>query len=263
MRDELRLTRSSREGRPPKRRRWPATIAILAAGALLAAAGYTHVGRLATAYVFVVLHFYAGVVALVALSLTVMIGLASTDRLLLAIGQRVLLQTVHRATAILAMAALGVHIAVKVLEAHAALGDAVIPFFSQGRSLFIGFGTIAAYLMLITYWSGLARSRLTGKVRPWVWRLLHGCAYLSWPIAMLHGLNAGRQAATWVAVSYLAGLVLVGIGLIVRIMSRFGRYAIGARPTPTAAVLPPRVPVQRTARRNPNQRQLTQGRHSG
>ncbi|GAA3452436.1 hypothetical protein [Dactylosporangium matsuzakiense] len=238
------IARSSRQRRAHGRR-WPLLVAVACTGVLLTSATYTHVGRLATAYVFVVLHFYIGVVALVALSLTVMLGLASTDRILLKIGQRVLLQTVHRATAVLAVVALGVHIAVKVLEAHAAVADAVIPFFSQGRSLFIGFGTVAAYLMLLAYWSGLARSRFAGRVRPWVWRLLHASAYPSWMIAMLHGLNAGRQAATWVAVSYVICLVLVGLGLLVRVLARFGRYAIGVKPGPVIGASPYTAPMPR------------------
>ncbi|WP_426512621.1 hypothetical protein ACPPVO_19485 [Dactylosporangium sp. McL0621] len=234
----------------PRRRPMPVVAAAVAVAVLLPVATYTHVGRLATAYVFVVLHYYVGVVALVALSLTVMAGLASTDRVVLRIGQRVLLQTAHRATAIVAMVALGVHIAVKVLEAHAAIGDAVVPFFSQGRSLFIGFGTVAAYLMLLAYWSGLARTRFVGRVRPWVWRLLHSCAYLSWPVAMLHGLNAGRAAATWVTVSYLVCVVLVGLGLLVRVLARFGRYSVGVKPAPfvglnTQTVVMPRIPASR------------------
>jgi hypothetical protein len=199
------------------------------------------------AYLFVVMNFYVGVIALVALSLTVMAGLLSTDRLVLRIGHRVLLQGVHRATAVVALVALGVHVAVKVLEAHAALGDAVVPFFSQGRSLFIGFGTIASYLLLLAVWSGMARTRFIGRVRRWVWRLLHGLGYLSWPVAVLHGLNAGRQAATWVTMSYVVCLVLVGLGLVVRIATRFGRYAGGVKPTRamgvnTRTVVMPRIP---------------------
>ncbi|MEU7872384.1 ferredoxin [Dactylosporangium sp. NPDC049140] len=108
----------------PRRRPMPVAAAAVAVAVLLPVATYTHAGRLATAYVFVVLHYYIGVVALVALSLTVMAGLASTDRLVLRIGQRVLLQTAHRATAIVAIVALGVHIAVKVLEAPVPDGTA-------------------------------------------------------------------------------------------------------------------------------------------
>jgi hypothetical protein len=219
-------------------------------------AANTPVGRLWTAYVFVVLHVYIGVVTLVALSLTVMAGLVSTDRLVLRIGHRVLMQGVHRATAVIAVIALGVHIAVKVLEAHAGLGDVLVPFYSRNRSLFIGFGTIAAYLLMLAFWSGMARARFIGRVQPWVWRVLHSCAYLSWPIALLHGLNAGRQAATWVLVSYIGCLILVGLGLLVRVYSSFGRFAADAKPIGasvgatgghTETVVRPRTPAPRPA----------------
>src|SRR4051812_42851940 len=106
------------------------TAAAVAATLVMVAAN-TPVGRLWTAYVFVVLHVYIGVVTLVARSLTVMAGLVSTDRLVLRIGHRVLMQGVHRATAVIAVIALGVHIAVKVLEAHAGLGDVLVPFYSR------------------------------------------------------------------------------------------------------------------------------------
>lgn len=229
--DNTVLTRSSREG---KRKRRPRPL-LIAVGALLPAllwvSNFTSFGRLGTAYVFVVLNFYIGVVTLVALSLTVMAGLASTDRMFLKIGHRVLFQGAHRVTAIIAVVALGVHIAIKVLGAHAAIGDAIVPFFSQGRSLFIGFGTIAAYLMIVSCWSGMARTRFIGSARPWLWRLVHCSAYASWPIALVHGLAAGRAAATWVIVSYIVCVVLVSLGLLVRVFSKFGRYATGVKPT--------------------------------
>jgi hypothetical protein len=226
--DGLVLTRSTREGQRSRRRvPWLAGAAVAAAAMIVGA--NTPSGRVSTAYVFVILDFYIGVITLVALSLTVMAGLVSTDRIVLRIGHRVLVQSVHRATAIVAVVGLGVHIAVKVLEAHAAVGDVFVPFYSQGRSLYIGFGTVAAYLLLFSYWAGLSRTRFIGRVRPWIWRLVHSLAYLCWPVAMLHGLNAGRQAATWVVVSYIACLVLVLLGLLTRIYSKFGRYATGAK----------------------------------
>jgi hypothetical protein len=245
-----RATSSRDAGRRPPLLLMVAAAAVIAT--LVMVAANTPVGRLWTAYVFVVLHVYIGVVTLVALSLTVMAGLVSTDRLVLRIGHRVLMQGVHRATAVIAVVALGVHIAVKVLEAHAGLGDVLVPFSSRNRSMFIGFGTIAAYLLLLAFWSGMARARFIGRVQPWVWRLLHSCAYLSWPIALLHGLNAGRQAATWVLVSYIGCLILVGLGLLVRVYSSFGRFA--AEPKPgggtggrAETVVRPRMPAPRPA----------------
>jgi len=222
-------TSSSRTGKRPRIRLMPVAAGGAAVLAVLWAANLTEWGRFATAYIFVVLDFYIGVVTLVSLSVTVMAGLVSTDRILLRIGHRVLFQGIHRAISVIAVVALGIHIAVKVLEAHAAIGDAIVPFYSQGRSRFIGFGTIASYLMLLAFWSGLARIRFIGSARPWLWRVLHCTAYVSWPIALAHGLNAGRAAKTWVTVSYIVCVVGVALALLVRLYTRFGRYALGAK----------------------------------
>ena len=222
-------TTSSRTGRPRRRPFLLLATGGTAALATLTAANLTEWGRFATAYLFVALNFYIGVVSLVSLSLTVMAGLVSTDRIILKIGHRVLFQGIHRATAILAMVALGIHIAVKVLSARRRArgrGGAVL---LQGRSLFIGFGTIAAYLMLLSFWVGIARIRFIGRARPWLWRALHCSAYASWLVALAHGLNAGRPAATWVTVSYLACVIGVSLALLVRLYTRFGRYAPGTR----------------------------------
>lgn len=223
-------SRSSRTGERRRAPRLPLVAAGAIALAVLWAGGYTPAGRFVTAFVFVVLDYYMGVVCLVALSVTVMVGLLSTDRILLAIGHRVLLQGVHRATSVIAVVALGIHIAVKVLSGHAGLGDVVLPFFSQGRSLFIGFGTIASYLLFAAFWSGLARARFAVRARPWLWRVLHCAAYLSWLVALGHGLNAGRPAPTWVTLSYSACVVGVALALLVRLYTKFGRYATGVKP---------------------------------
>jgi hypothetical protein len=224
-------TTSSREGRPKPRPRLPLFALGAALLAVLWASNFTSWGRTATAHVFVVVEFYIGVVVLVMLSITVMAGLASTDRVLLRIRHRVLFQSAHRVTAIIAVTALGVHVPIKILEAHASVGDAVVPFFSQDRSRFVGFGTIAAYLLLTAFLSGLARTRFAGRRRPWLWRVVHSSAYLAWPVALVHGLGAGRPAAAWVIVSYIVCVLLVALGLLVRLFSTFGRYAGGVKET--------------------------------
>ena len=56
------------------------------------------------------LEYYAGVFTLVSLSITVMVGLIATDRMVLSIPHRILLQAAHRGTALTSMAFLGVHI---------------------------------------------------------------------------------------------------------------------------------------------------------
>ena len=195
---------SSRSG---KTRSKPALAALIASAlvAFWALTMLTGVGRIAYVYVFVYLDFYIGVVSLVSMSLTVMAGVLSTDRLVLMIRHRILLQSVHRVTGIIAVGALGMHILVKLSSGYVGILEAFIPFIS-GRGIqgvYIGLGTLAAYGMVSVLWTGLVRARFVGVGRPWVWRALHSIAYASWPFALVHGLNAGRQAATWVVVSYI------------------------------------------------------------
>ncbi|MFI7427427.1 hypothetical protein ACIBPB_10610 [Micromonospora sp. NPDC049836] len=174
------------------------------------------------AYGFFFTEFFAGVVALVSLSLTVMMGLLATDRLVLRIPHRVLLQSAHRATGILGVAGLVCHVITKVATGRAAPTDALVPFIG-GRGLYVGLGTVAAFLMVSVLWTGLVRVRFAGVGPKWFWRALHSLAYLSWPFALLHGLNAGRAASTWVLLSYLACVLLVVLALLVRLSVHLGR----------------------------------------
>jgi hypothetical protein len=177
--------------------------------------------------VFGFLDRYAGVVVLVCLSNAVMFGLACTDRLVLSIRLRVLLQDIHRATAMIGLGFLAIHIIVKILFSEALAIEAVVPFI---RSVPVGLGSVAGYLMVLIAALGVFRTRYLNSGRPWIWRLLHSTAYLCWPIGLVHGLSAGRAAAQWVTLSYVGCLVAVGLGLLVRLFVAprtriFGRSA--------------------------------------
>jgi hypothetical protein len=185
-------------------------------------ASFTGPGDAAISAAHRFLEFFSGVFSLVALSICVMIGLASTDRVILMIHHRVLMQNVHRAFAMTAMLFLAVHIATKEMESHARLLDIVVPFMAHHRPMYVGFGTIASYLMILATWTGIARGRFAGNA-PGLWRALHATAYVCWLFALAHGLLAGRSAKTWVLVSYGACLVGVGLALMVRLAVRLGR----------------------------------------
>lgn len=202
----------------------PATVALGASALAATWAGVELVGAgdALYAYGFFFTEFFAGVVALVSLSLTVMMGLLATDRLVLRIPHRVLLQSAHRATGILGVAGLACHVITKVATGRAAPTDALVPFVG-GRGLYVGLGTVAAFLMVSVLWTGLVRVRFAGVGPKWFWRALHSLAYLSWPFALLHGLNAGRAASTWVLLSYLACVLLVVLALLVRLSVHLGR----------------------------------------
>ncbi|MEU7678957.1 hypothetical protein AB0C42_29545 [Micromonospora taraxaci] len=217
----VRTSASSRGVRTPSR---PAVGMLIASAlaALWAAIMLTGAGQKAYAYGFFFTEFFAGVISLVALSLTVMLGLLATDRLVLRIPHRVLMQSAHRATGVLGVAGLGFHVLTKIATGRAAATDALVPFVG-GRGLYVGLGTVAALLMVSVIWTGIIRARFADVGPKWLWRAMHSVAYLAWPFAVLHGLNAGRAAAPWVMFSYLGCILLVVLALLVRLSVSIGR----------------------------------------
>jgi hypothetical protein len=170
------------------------------------AAGTTPRGVVVVANVQAFLEFYVGVFALVGLTGIVVFGLLASARFT-PIWMRILAQGGHRALAVMSMAFLAAHIALKVMEGHAAPLAAVVPVAPPLVSL----GTIAGDLMFLVFLTGIARGRFIGAGRTWTWRVIHISAYLSWPIAIYHGLNAGRPAKFWVTDSYVICMALVAI----------------------------------------------------
>ncbi|MDR7274504.1 hypothetical protein [Catenuloplanes atrovinosus] len=205
-----------------------AVVALWAIGSL------TNAGVKPAAYLFAYLDFYAGVVVLVSLSITVMVGLAATDRLILTPRHRVLVQGLHRTTGTIAISFLLLHVTVKILEAHASVIDLVVPFMNP-NTLYVGMGTLAAWGLIAAFWSGIARVAFAGKGKPWVWRAVHSVGYLAWPPALGHGLLAGRAAATWVIVSYILCVVGVIIALLVRAITAYGKRINQPKAVPSAA----------------------------
>jgi hypothetical protein len=220
-------TTSSTTGAKRKLPRLPLLGGVVFVALGMWAASTTFGGALASVYVYAFLNFFAGVFSLVALSLTVMCGLVATDRFFLKIGHRVFFQGLHRATAIISMVFLGLHIAMKVLSGTATVIDPFVPFANTVEPIYIGLGTIASYLMFTVFWTGLIRSRFAGSGKPWMWRTLHASSYVAWPAALGHGLNAGRPAATWVWLSYAACVIGVLIALLVRVYVSLGRRTTG------------------------------------
>ncbi|MGW5261007.1 hypothetical protein ACWEQG_08545 [Microbispora sp. NPDC004025] len=159
------------------------------------------------------LTFYAGVFSLVGLTTTVALGLAATDRVVLPISQRVRVQLVHRAMALLGVGFLIVHIGMKIAAGLVPPYGSVIP----STDVYVSLGAVASDLFVVIVATGVMRGRFAQAERPWLWRGLHDLAYLAWPVAILHGLTAGRAAAPWVTLSYVACLAAVGAALLIRL----------------------------------------------
>jgi len=162
------------------------------------------------------LTFYSGVFALVALTGAVVAGLAATDRIVMSAGKRIVGQAVHRAMAFMAVAFLVTHIAMEVVVGKSKAIDSVVPFLAHGKTFYVGLGTIASDLIILIAATGIARRSFAEKSSPFVWRVLHGSAYLAWPLSIVHGLVAGRHPKPYVSWSYGACLLAVCLALVLR-----------------------------------------------
>ncbi|UQA91041.1 hypothetical protein [Streptomyces halobius] len=143
--------------------RTPLLRPALPAALLLFLAVTLHSGAMNTTMVF--LDFGAGVLALVSLSVTVLWGLAATDRMVLHTGHRLLAQAVHRGTGVAGLGFLGLHIWVKVAEGHTGTLSAAVPFTDGARPVLIGLGTLAAYVFLAVAVTGAPGEWCPGGVR--------------------------------------------------------------------------------------------------
>jgi hypothetical protein len=169
------------------------------------------------------LDFTAGVLSLVSLTTSVGWGLIATDRLLLSTRHRLIAQAIHRTTAVASLAFLLLHITVKVSLGHVALIGAMIPFGLgvTGTAGLIGFGSLAAFLMVTAATTGALRSALAGNIRTaGRWRPLHMLAYPAWCFALVHGLYTGRPAVTWVTTMYTLSLLGVATVVSLRLLPR-------------------------------------------
>ncbi|MFS8197109.1 cytochrome b/b6 domain-containing protein [Streptomyces sp. CWNU-52B] len=165
------------------------------------------------------LNFGAGVLSLVALTLSVLWGLVATDRVFLNTRQRLIAQAVHRTTAVSSVGFLLLHVSVKLALDHTSAIAAVVPFGLgvSGTGGLIGFGTLAGLLMVFTALTGALRSAFASPVQVAArWRAVHMLAYPAWCSALIHGLFAGREAKPIFVILYSLALVAVMGALALR-----------------------------------------------
>jgi methionine sulfoxide reductase heme-binding subunit len=177
----------------------------------------------------------AGIVALVLLTATVVLGTVSTAPTRSASWPRWARQALHRDLALLSIGTLLVHVGAVVLDNYVDIRwyAAVVPFASAYRPLWVGLGTLAFDLILVVVATSLLRVRLGVRA----WRAVHWLTYAAWPVAVLHYLTTGTDAgAPWgVALAVLAlGAVAAAVGMRLRTAS------VPASVPPAARVRSPR-----------------------
>jgi sulfoxide reductase heme-binding subunit YedZ len=135
-----------------------------------------------------------GIIAFLLLTVTTMLGIATTQRALASKAwPRFATQQLHRNISLLSMVFLVVHIVTSILDSYVSIGWTafVIPGTSGYENLWVSVGTISFDLILVVIVSSLLRTRISARL----WRTLHWSAYIAWPFALLHFLNTGTDAA--------------------------------------------------------------------
>ena len=136
-----------------------------------------------------------GVVSLILLTASVVLGILGPLRFAAPRWPRFAIDALHRDVSLLVLAVLAVHIVTSVLDSFAPirLTDAIIPFVSLYRPLWMGLGALAFDLLVALVITSLLRRRIGYNG----WRAIHWLAYASWPIAVLHGLGTGTDTKLW------------------------------------------------------------------
>jgi DMSO/TMAO reductase YedYZ heme-binding membrane subunit len=161
-----------------------------------------------------------GVVTLVLLTASVVLGIVGTLRVAAPRWPRFAIDTVHRDVSLLVMVLLVVHIITSVLDSFApiALSDAVIPVGGAYRPLWLGLGALSFDLMIAVVITSLARRRVGFRT----WQAVHWLSYLSWPVAVLHGLGTGTDTKTWWSLALTVACVTA---VLVAVWARLSRDA--------------------------------------
>jgi predicted ferric reductase len=156
----------------------------------------------------------AGMVALVLLTATVVLGLLVSGRHVTLRWPRFAVADLHRNLSLLTLVFLAVHIVSAVVDGYVDLGwiAVLVPFTSAYEPLWVGLGAAALDVLLALVVTSLLRARLPLRV----WRSVHWAAYFCWPVALLHGVGMGSW---WIP-------ALSGAAVIAALVWRAGRVEV-------------------------------------
>jgi predicted ferric reductase len=148
------------------------------------------------------------VVSIVLLTITTVLGILQVQRWQSNGWPRFVVAAVHKNASLLAVTFVAVHVVSAIIDGYAPIRwlDAIVPFRSAYRPVWLGLGSLALDLLLALVITSLLRQRLGYTA----WRAVHWTAYACWPIAFVHGLGIGTDTGrSWVLL--LDGVCLTAV----------------------------------------------------
>ncbi|HEX6023474.1 MAG TPA: ferric reductase-like transmembrane domain-containing protein [Solirubrobacter sp.] len=161
----------------------------------------------------------AGVVALVLVAASVLIGLTLAAGLGGPPARRRALVAFHEHTALASMVAVAVHGVTLLPDDFLKPGVAgiAVPFAIDYRPAYVGLGIIGGYLAAALGLSYYARRRIGGKR----WRNLHRATPVVYVLGLIHTLGAGTDAgSSWLRAFMLATAVPAAALLVARLRKK-------------------------------------------
>jgi len=157
-----------------------------------------------------------GLVALILVTASVLIGIAASMRAGGTRMPRFVVSGLHRNVSLLTVAFIVVHVVTTIADAYAPITfvDAVVPFISAYRPIWLGLGALAFDIILALVITSLVRVRIGLKT----WRGIHWFAYACFPITVVHALGTGSDASQhWLLAVVIGCVGLVGIAILARL----------------------------------------------
>jgi len=184
----------------------------------------------------------SGTLALLMLTATVVLGIASGGRAAPRRVGRFEIGLLHRNLSLLTLVFLAVHVVTAVLDPFVHLGWAVsvVPFGASYRPLWLGLGTAALDLLLAVLVTSALRLRLGVRL----WKAVHWLAYAAWPLALFHGAATGTDSRLPLQLWLYSTCLASAVGAVWWRLAKAGPGRIAGRLT--AAVAATAVPVALT-----------------
>jgi methionine sulfoxide reductase heme-binding subunit len=135
----------------------------------------------------------AGVISLILLTLSVVLGILVSKRRELPLAVRYPSRRLHENVSLLALGFLVVHVLLAIAVPFGRAGGlaqwlvVVIPFVAGPGRLWLGLGAISFDLLVAVIVTSLLRRRIGRKA----WRVVHWTSYACWPAAEAHSVGFG------------------------------------------------------------------------
>ncbi len=165
-----------------------------------------------------------GITALVFLTISVALGIATRSGRRLAGFPRFAVADVHRFAALSGTVLIALHVTLLFFDPYAQLRlvDFAVPFLGAYRPLWLGLGTAALDVLVVVIVSSLLRNRLGVRA----FRVVHWATYVLWPLALAHALGTGTDAGrVWFLALAGCCAVSVAAALVWRLRADFVEYA--------------------------------------